>query len=107
MGETNLMRRVFFVAISSLAVATACGGGSSGGGCRTDNDCPAGQGCKTETVDSYCAPLCTDPSTCPTQSQCNGSTDLPQKECKEVGSPTGGMGVCDLYNGAYGPNTCR
>jgi len=80
----------------------------SGGGCTSDANCPSGQGCKTETNgDNYCAPLCMTLDTCPTQNQCAGSTDAPKKECKEVGSHTGGNGVCDLYNGSYGAHTCN
>lgn len=107
------MTRAAFVVVGTIVAgwAVACSGGSSSGGvaaqsCSKETDCPSGQGCKTESNDGYCAPLCKAASSCPTQQQCIGSTDAPKPECKEVGSHTGGNGVCDLYNGSYGPRTC-
>jgi hypothetical protein len=86
--------------------------------CSSDGDCPNGQGCHLQVpTDGYCTPLCTcsDGTTscdndvavdCPVQNQCKGSTDAPKPECKEVGKHEG-KGVCDLFNGAYGPKTCN
>jgi hypothetical protein len=92
--------------VGILAACSSSSSGSPPAPCSTDKDCPSGQGCKTETSDSYCAPLCSVTGDCPTQSQCRGSTDAPKPECKEVGQHTGSKGVCDLYNGPYGPHTC-
>jgi hypothetical protein len=102
--------RIGWFVAASFALTAACSSSNSGSGpiesCTKDADCPSGQACKPETGDPYCAPLCTSDGACPTQQQCTGSTDLPKQECKEIGSHAGGSGVCDLFNGSYGPVTC-
>jgi hypothetical protein len=90
-----------------FVMACGCGSGGTTESCHVDGDCQRGQGCKTESGDNYCAPLCSDDSQCPMQKQCAGQTDQPTQECKEVGNHTDGNGVCDVYNGSYGPKTCR
>lgn len=120
---TTIARR--FVGAVLFALVACSSSGSSGKppitnpqSCTADGDCPAGQGCHLQVpTDGYCTPLCTcsDDTTscsndvavdCPVQNQCKGSTDAPKPECKEVGAHAG-KGVCDLFNGAYGPKTCN
>jgi hypothetical protein len=87
------------------------GGGGTGGGssgtCTVDGDCAGGQGCKIESNgDNYCSPLCTSDVQCSAQKACVGGTSDPAAQCDDIGQH-GSSGVCDLYNGPYGPNTCK
>ncbi len=89
--------------------APATGGSAGTGGapamCNVDADCGDNQGCKLETGDNYCTQLCTTDAECPPQQQCAGAGPDFNPHCKEIGQH-GASGVCDLYNGSYGPNTC-
>jgi hypothetical protein len=78
----------------------------AGGECLVDGDCEAGEGCKFEVGDSYCTKLCADDLECATQKLCIGGGASVDPECKEIGNH-GVSGVCDLYNGDFGPNTCK
>ena len=77
--------------------------------CVVDDDCPSGMGCESEggsSADGYCSPLCTSDGSCPVGYDCPGAAKNQPGECDEVGDHRDGMGVCDQFDGVYGPNTC-
>jgi hypothetical protein len=77
--------------------------------CQLDLECPDGQGCEVaqgSTTDGYCTPLCLVPSSCPDTNPCPTSQSLNKKNCYEQRFHRGAKGVCELFSGAYGPNTC-
>jgi hypothetical protein len=102
--------RILFGLGLGLALAGGCQNYGSRNHCNTDADCPDGEGCDTEggsnKIDGYCTTLCSTDDACPSQWLCGKrGTDPPS--CDEVGSHRDRKGICDLYDGAYGPNTCE
>src|SRR5262249_16509426 len=99
---------VVFIALAACT-SSGCVDRGSGDPCEKDSDCSSGEGCDTEggsNPDSYCALLCFSDDDCPYQYLCGErGTDKPQSD--EVGDDPGGAGICDIYDGANGPNTCH
>lgn len=76
--------------------------------CTTDGDCSAGEGCDTEDgelADGYCTPLCDEDAGCPTGYDCPSGAKNQPGECDERGDHAG-RGICDQFDGVYGPTTC-
>lgn len=76
--------------------------------CAGDSDCPSGQVCDLDdTKDAYCTPACAEDEVCPTQVSCP-SLEPVGKKCWITQTPSGeDRGVCDQFQGYYGPNSCR
>lgn len=85
----------------------ACGSSDQGSKrCSSDDDCGLGMGCDLDDPDDgYCAKLCLEDTDCPSQQSCGDPVS--GGECDDVGNHHKGRGVCDLYDGKYGPNSCR
>lgn len=92
-------------------VMVACGDNGSSGTppktCGADADCDPGQGCHSGPNERYCAPLCVQSTACPQPQACEGAARRTDAQCQDVGIHGNGQGVCDLYNGSYGPSTCQ
>lgn len=102
------------LALAMAALALACSSKSNGGKisgytyCSHDVDCPSGQVCdQDDPNDSYCTPGCMEDADCPTQVNCPTLTPV-AKRCEfSTQSETKERGVCDQFQGAVGPNSCR
>lgn len=76
--------------------------------CKRDADCPTGEVCdEDDTEDSYCTPSCTDDETCPTQVGCPSLSPVGKACWVAAQLEAEERGVCDQFQGYYGPNSCR
>lgn len=111
------MRNVFaplIVAAGFLGCVSSSSSDDSGGignytSCTADSQCPTGQGCDTEggtLSPGYCTPLCDTDNDCPMGFDCPSGTKNQPGECDELGAHSG-RGVCDQFDGKYGPSTCK
>lgn len=116
-GMTTKLHWLSMTVVLALSWSCSSDDGSSGDtkpdgsvsyqACKTDSDCPAGQGCDTAAgSDAYCAPLCSTESECPKGYDCPGLVLGAQATCAGVGAHADGRGVCDLFAGANGPSSC-
>jgi hypothetical protein len=104
---------VLLFGLGGAAIGVGCDGGASVRVptlCLSDAECGSGQGCLTvSSSEKYCAPLCLDGAGCPAKMQCPLYDLLLSSEaptCVELGVHQGDSGVCDLYEGNFGPITC-
>jgi hypothetical protein len=113
------MRRIGIVLsaapIGALWLACSAGSGIGSGGvvsgftsCTTDFDCPADQGCQTDTPagDAYCSPLCNGNAECPKKYECPSLVLETNGDCDDVGKHKGGRGACEQFSRSRGPKTC-
>ncbi len=108
------MRKLFAISVLFIGCVSSSSGDDSGGignyqSCTQDSQCPSGEGCDTEGGSlslGYCTPLCDTDSQCPTGFDCPSGTKNQPGECDEVGSHSG-RGICDQFDGAHGPTTCK
>ncbi len=110
---TKAMRLVPILLLGGVAIGVACDGESSAKVpmlCATDADCGSGRGCLTVSAsEKYCAPLCQSGAGCPNKMECPLYDLLLSSQaptCVESGAHEGGAGVCQLYEGNYGPTSC-
>ncbi|MBK8997061.1 MAG: hypothetical protein IPM35_15115 [Myxococcales bacterium] len=113
------MRRLIAISALSLTAAfSGCVSSSSNDGsgsgignyqsCTADSQCPTGQGCDTEggsLSPGYCTPLCDSDNQCPMGFDCPSGVKNQPGECDDIGSHSG-RGICDQFDGPYGPTTC-
>jgi hypothetical protein len=100
--------------VVAAVLGSACAGASDNDKvagytyCTRDADCPGGQVCdQDDTEDSYCTPRCTDDESCPTQVGCPSLSPVGKQCWIEQQLEAEERGVCDQFQGYYGPNSCR
>src|SRR5262245_12739482 len=100
-----MCQKVLARSLAVMLALSACGS-SKPSRCRSDADCPTNQGCNlADLSDGYCAPLCTVLGDCPPKLTCPEMPPL-SPDCDEQGQHRDGKGVCQLYAGSHGPNSC-
>jgi hypothetical protein len=99
--------RIGIVAMLVLACSSSGGGafGSNYITCTSDGQCPDNQGCNLDAPsgDGYCSPLCRDDADCPPQASCPSLSRDRAPDCQERRK---GQGICEQFEGSYGPHTC-
>jgi hypothetical protein len=97
------------VALTLLACSSSHGPKVSGYVyCSQDSDCQAGEVCdEDDSDDSYCTQECAIDSDCSPQVDCPGLQDVAPSCQFESQNESHSRGVCDLFQGHNGPNSCR